>query len=284
MSSGDYSGMGRLSRSSDLELDRVVSGTGEVRPEDRPLADALSVTRLSVAPLPPAARGRHLAAMSEATSELRSASAATPMPARVARAGIMRRGWATASKLVAATMAASMSLVGLAAAEVDLPGTAAESAVDAVMDVQLPDAATRVRSLPPATEGTGSDEDRSGLDDPASGDASGADERSQGDEHSRDGRETASEASDGRSDLGSENAGTHNDAGQAQAEEASDNDGVTNGADNAAAGADNAGTNDDTGRATAEEKSAEGKETGETKSEEGRSHMPSDDDSTDGDT
>jgi hypothetical protein len=285
VNSDDYSGMGRFSRSSDLELDQLLSEAGDVSPENRHLTDALRLTRRSVAPLDPAARRRHLAVMFEAASELRSAPLeVVPAPASPTWRRGVRRSWATTLKLAAATMAASLSLVGLAAAQVDLPGTAVESAVDAVLNVQLPDVAASVRSLPTATEGTGSDEGGSGLEFPGSDAASGADPGSKGEEHSRDGRATASEASDGRSDLGSENAGTHNDAGQAQAEEASDNDGVNNGSDNGAVGADNAGTNDDQGRATAEEKSADGKEQGETKSEEGKSHKPTDDDSTDGDT
>ena len=311
MSSDDYSGMGRFSRS-DLELDQLLSGAGDVRPEDRHLVDALRLTRRSAAPLDAVTRGRHLAAMSEAANALRSAPAETvPVPTPPTRRRSMRRSRAITLKLAAATMAASLSLVGLAFASVDLPGTASENAFDAVLGAQLPDQSIDTPEAPNSGKSVSDDvqavidgtaergcEFGQSVSDAASSNSQGKDpehspcaeedptveDAATGVEHSKDGRATASEASDGRSDLGSENAGTNNDAGQAQADEASENDGVNNGADNAAAGADNAGTNDDTGRATAEEKSAEGKETGEANSEEGKSHKPSDDDSTDGDT
>jgi hypothetical protein len=309
VSSGDYSGMGRFSSSSDLELDQLLSEAGDVRPENRHLADALRLTRRSVAPLDPAARRHHLAAMSGAASELRSVPAEeVPVPTSPTWRRIMRRSWATTLKLSAATMAASLSLAGLASAQVDLPGTASESAVEAVLGLELPtpavpDAADSGKSISDdvqaVIDGTAERgcEFGQSVSDAASSNSQGsgaensscdqedssAQDAAAGEEHSRDGRATASEASDGRSDLGSENAGTHNDAGQTQAEEASDNDGVNNGSDNGAAGADNAGTNDDQGHATAEEKSAEANEQGETKSAEGKSHKPSDDDPTDGD-
>ena len=89
-------------------------------------------------------------------------------------------------------MAASLSLIGLAYAHVDLPGTAAADAIETVFGIHLPnqdapDSPTKPENHspdtdePPATEGRGNGSDNASLK--------------------------------------GENAGTHNDKGQANAEE-----------------------------------------------------------------
>jgi hypothetical protein len=284
MSSGDYEGMGRRSRATDDELEELMSGTLDATSEERELADALRLTRRAIGPPDAATRHRHLAAILDAAGQLRSTRTSpqgVTAPTVSRRSWrVVRRGWSIALKLAASAMVASLSLVGLAFAQVDLPGTAAEDAVEAVLGVDLPN-----QEHGPADASDPSDpmtDDAPEVIEEQEQEADGS--NSNGRANSNKGRARAWEASDGASDAGSENAGTHNDAGQDRADEASRNgqehrsDNASAGADNASEGAGNAGANDDKGRATAEEKSSSGKEKGETKSEEGKSHKPGDDD------
>jgi hypothetical protein len=299
VSPGDYEDMGRFSSRTDRELDGLFSEAGEATPEDRELGDALRLTRRLIAPLDPATRTRHLAAIQEAASELRAAPASEGVPdiralePRWRRA--VRRSWSMTLKVAAGAMAASLSLVGLAYAQVDLPGTAAENAIEAVLGVELPNqdapqapseehgksVSGDVHAVQDATEERGCEFGRA-VSDAASSNAKGKDpvtdpctSETAADEGVAGTAATEDDESSGpgRSDAGSENAGTHDDAGQAQADESSAT-GQEHEADNASLGSENAGTNNDEGQTTAEERSSTGKETGETHSEQGQSHKP----------
>jgi hypothetical protein len=173
-------------------------------------------------------------------------------------------------------------MAGLAYAGVDLPGTAAEKAVENVLRVELPNqarpenpgksVADEVHAVIEGTEDRGCEfgqavaaaasANRRGeapaKDDPCARDGSEPNgSRATGEERSAEGRARASEASGGASDAGADNAGTHDDFGRATAEEAKTG-GQESGSSASDAGADNAGTHDDSGRATAGEASSKG--------------------------
>lgn len=163
-------------------------------------------------------------------------------------------------KGAAGVLAASMSMMGLAYAGVDLPGQAAANAIEAVTGVELPnqnDGGENGKSVADDVKAVVESDAEKGCEfgqavaaaasQNAQGDGPGAEEactedgedsgepqgsKATGDEKSAEGRATATEKSGGASDEGADNA--------------------TTGTDRATSGADNATT----GKATAEEKSS----------------------------
>jgi hypothetical protein len=303
----DYDdGMARLGELSDGDLDRLFAGgsTGSALSDD--LEAVLGAARTALAEAPnEVARERHLALVLEAARDIASAEktrAPAPVPAPVSPwRKVMRRSLSVAFKLSVALGAGTLSMAGLAYAGIDLPGNAAEKAVEKVLGVELPNqerpenagksVADEVhaviessddrgcefgQAVAAAASANGQDESPA-KDDPCTRDDSdGANgSRATGEERSAEGRARASEASGGASDAGSDNAGTHDDFGRATAEEAS-NGGQGNGSSASDAGADNAGTPDDSGRATAEEASSSGQEKAASASAGGQANRPTD--------
>jgi hypothetical protein len=159
--------MGRFLRLPDEELSRLLAGEAGTREEALGevalLLDEVRQTYASAAP-DEATRARHIAAISEA-SQL-AADKGNPVARPVSKAhgpvdvqvselpkwrSVMDRMIATTVKLVASTVAASMSMIGLAYAGVDLPGEAAGKALEIVTHLDLPN--------------QGSEQDRSVADD-----------------------------------------------------------------------------------------------------------------------
>jgi hypothetical protein len=247
----DYEDMARLSELSDRDLDRLFSGgsTGSALSDD--LEEVLGAARTALTQAPNgAARERHLAVVWEAARDLASAEqtrAPVPLPAPVSLwRKVMSRSLSAALKLSVALGAATLSLAGLAYAGVDLPGSAAEKAVENVLRVDLPNQAQPEDAGKSVADDVhavieGSDErgcefgqavaaaasanrqdESPAKDDPCTRDDSTPNgSRATGEERSADGRARASEASGGASDAGADNAGTHDDFGRARAEEAS---------------------------------------------------------------
>jgi hypothetical protein len=281
--------MARLSELSDRDLDRLFYGgsTGSALSDD--LEAVLRAARAALAEAPnEVARERHLALVLEAARDLASAEQTrTPSPVLAPvslRRKVMRRSLSIALRLSVALGAATLSMAGLAYAGVDLPGNAAEKAVERVLRVELPNqerpenagksVADEVHAVIESTEDRGCEfgqavaaaasANRQGespaKDDPCTRDESEPNgSRATGEERSAEGRARASEASGGASDAGADNAGTHDDFGRATAEEASSK-GPGNGSSASDAGADDAGTHDDFGRTTADEALSKGQE------------------------
>jgi hypothetical protein len=291
--SGAYENeMGRFLRLSDEELSRLLAGEAGVRDEAfDEVASILEAVRETYAAASPSdeTRALHLAAISDAAQL--AADEGNPV-ARPASSGyrpvelqaselpkwrrVMQKSIGFAVKVVAATVAASMSMVGLAYAGVDLPGQAAERAFEAVTGLELPNqgsdeeksVADEVRSVVDSDlEGcergqavadaadANRQDDATTETDPC--DKAG-DGRAKGEEKSAAGRAKAAEKSGGRSESRGSDAGT---TGRATAAEKS------GGASDA--GADNAGTNDDAGQAKAGEASSTGPSTADGASEKG---------------
>ena len=295
--------MARLSELSDRDLDRLFAGgsTGSAL-SDR-LEAVLGAARTALTHAPnEVARRRHLAVVLEAARDLASveqtrAPAPVPTPESPWRK-VMRRSLSVGLRLSAALSAALLSMAGLAYAGVDLPGNAAEKAVENVLRVELPNqegpdnagksVADEVHAVIESSEDRGCEfgqavaaaasanrqDDSPDKDDPCTRDdpePNGS--RATGEERSAEGRARASEASGGRSDAGADNAGTHDDFGRATAEEASSGE-QGNGSSASDAGADNAGTHDDLGRVTADEAPTDGQEKAASASEEGKAKRP----------
>lgn len=255
----------------DDELDGVFAGVAPADSLEEVAAFMLEVkTTCSDAPREEVAT-RHIAAMVEQSRE--TAGARPLIQEEVAP--VDRTRWrkavdkmiATALKGAAGVLAASMSMMGLAFAGVDLPGQAAASALEAVTGVELPNQGENEndKSVEEDVKAVIESDMEKGCEfgqtvaaaasRNANGDASGSEEeacteadeeggepqgsKATGDEKSAAGRAKASENSGGASDAGAANA----DAG----------------ADNAAAGSDRADdgeSNASTGKATAEERSS----------------------------
>jgi hypothetical protein len=145
--------MGRFLKLGDEELARLLAGEAAVGSKAfEEVASLLTEARSTFATAPDAAtRARHIAAISEASQLLaengnpavRSVSKAHgPVGAQVSELPkwrrVMDRTVSVALKALAGTVAASLSMVGLAYAGVDLPGRAAEQAFEAVTGVELP--------------------------------------------------------------------------------------------------------------------------------------------------
>jgi hypothetical protein len=282
--------MARLRELSDRDLDRLFAAggsTGSALSDD--LEAVLGAARAALDEAPnEAARERHLAVVWVAARDLASAEqtrAPAPVPAPLSLwRKVMRRSLSVALKLSVALGAATLSMAGLAYAGVDLPGSAAENAVEKVLGVELPNqqrpenagksVADDVHAVIEGSDDRGCEfgqavaaaasanrqDESPAKDDPCTRDDSTPNgSRATGEERSADGRARASEASGGASDAGADNAGTHDDFGRATAEEAS-NGGQGNGSASSDAGADNAGAHDDFGRSRAEEASSSGQE------------------------
>jgi hypothetical protein len=298
--------MARLSELSDRDLDRLFAGgsTGSALSDD--LGTVLGAARTALTEAPnEVARERHLALVLDAARDLASAEQTrppAPNPAPVSlRRSVMRRSLPVALKLSIALGAATLSMAGLAYAGVDLPGNAAEKAVEKVLRVDLPNqgrpenagksVADEVHAVIESFEDRGCEfgqavaaaasanrqDESPAKDDPCTrDDSNGANgNRATGEERSAEGRARASEASGGASDAGADNAGTHDDFGRATAEEAS-NGGQGKGSSASNAGADNAGTHDDFGRGTAEGASSSGQEKAASASARRQANRPTD--------
>ena len=145
--------MGRFLRLSDEELARVLAGEAAIG--DEALEEAASVlieARRAFSAAPDAAtRALHMTAISETSQLLAEDRHPVSEPALSGHGQSGRRPETlrrviglTKSVLLkgsAAALAASMSMVGLAYAGVDLPGSAAEQALEAVLNVELPNQA-----------------------------------------------------------------------------------------------------------------------------------------------
>jgi hypothetical protein len=282
--------MARLSELSDRDLDRLFAGgsTGSALSDD--LRAVLGAARTALAEAPnEVARQRHLSAVLEAARDLALAEqtrAPAPVPAPVSVwRKVMHRSLSVALRLSVALGAATLSMAGLAYAGVDLPGNAAEKAVEKVLRVELPNqarpenagksVADEVHAVIESSDDRGCEfgqavaaaasanrqDESPAKDDPCTrDDSNGANgSRATGEERSAAGRARASEASGGASDAGADNAGTHDDFGRATAEEASSK-GQGNGSSASDGGADNAGDHDDFGRGTAEDASSSAQE------------------------
>ncbi len=311
-SSGYEDEMGRFLRLSDEELSRLLAGEAGVRDEALDeVASLLGEVRETFSTTAPdeATRGLHLAAISEA-SQL-AADKGTPVVRPVSKAHgsvsgqasglpkwrrVMDRTVSIALKALAGTVAASMSMVGLAYAGVDLPGQAAERALEAVTGLELPnqgpessdssvaddvkgviDSSTEEgcefgQAVADAADSNREDDATTETDPCAQADEAGDDaqgSKATGDEKSAEGRAKAGEASGGASDGSADNAGTNDDSGRSTADDAS-----TTGSSSANEDAENAGTKDDDGRTTGEESSTSGQQQGDEKSDTGQSHNP----------
>ena len=125
---------------SDEELARLLAG--EVSEGNDALEQVASLcTEIRGELVPPVVdeteRARHLTAMIIASQRSIELSA-TQRPARPKWKSMFDRPVALAMKVIASTVAASMSLMGLAYAGVDLPGRVPERAIEAVTGVELP--------------------------------------------------------------------------------------------------------------------------------------------------
>ena len=310
-SSGYEDEMGRFLRLSDEELSRLLAGEAGVRDVAfDEVASLLGEARDAFATAAPdeATRGLHLAAISEA-SHL-AADKGNPVARPVSNAygsvhgqmsglpkwrRVMDRMVSIALKGLAGTVAASMSMFGLAYAGVDLPGKATERALEAVTGMELPNQSSeesvaddvksavdsdlegceRGQAVADAADANRRDEATIETDPCAQADEAGEGRGSKatGEEKSAKGRAKASQASGGASDggaanageasggasgAGADNAGTNGDAGRATGEGAS------------STGSSNASTNDDAGRATGEGASSTGSSNASTNDDAGR--------------
>lgn len=286
--------MRRFSRLSDEQLSRLIAGEAGVRDEAfDEVAELLSEVRRNYSAATPdeATRARHIAAISEA-SQL-AADKGNPVarpvskvhgPVSVQVSGlpkwrrIMDKTIGLALKAVAGTVAASMSMIGLAYAGVDLPGQAAAQALESVTGLELPNQDSEQESsvaddvrdvvdgdaegcelgqaVADAADANRQDDATTDTDPCEQGEAQGS--KATGEEKSAEGREKASEKSKGRSESDGSDAST--DGRETAAEKSGTK---------SDSGADNAGTNDDTGRETGEQASSDGRSIGSSKSESG---------------
>lgn len=255
----------------DDELDGVFAGVAPADSLEEVAAFMLEVkTTCSDAPREEVA-SRHISAMVEQSHETAGArpfiqeQVAPAAPSRWRKA--VDKMIATALKGAAGVLAASMSMMGLAYAGLDLPGDAAANAIEAVTGVELPNqgaegadnsVAEDVKAVVEGSEAEGCEfgqEVAAAASQNAKGDGPGSEgeacteeeedggepqgSKATGDEKSAAGRAKASENSGGASDAGADNADT--------------------GANNAAAGTDHADhgeSNASAGKATAEERSS----------------------------
>ena len=289
---GAYPGEMRRPLGSDDELDRLFDGNAAAD-RTRDLALFLAdVKAAALVSMPGSKAAEQVAAISAEAARLApdlvGAGAAVAVELPLWRR-IVDKNAPRVAKAAAGVLAASMSMIGLAYAGVDLPGQAAARALEAVSGLELPnqddgEPLTGDRSVADdvkavvesdaekgcsfgqavagaaranAKGGGGSD-----TDPCAASDSEGAQgSRATGEEKSAEGRATAAEKSEGASEAGADNAG---DAG-AQGQEASDA-----GADNSTKGRTSAdehagGAGDDTPGSV---------QTGSDASAEGRAHAP----------
>jgi hypothetical protein len=281
--------MARLSKLSERDLDRLFAGRSTGSAFSDELGAAMRAARAALSEAPnEVTRRQHLASLFEAAGDLATTERTrvpAPVPApRSPWRKVMRRTVSVTLRLSVALVVALLSMAGLAYAGVDLPGNAAERAVENVLRVDLPNqrpespgksVADEVHAVIESTEDRGCEfgqavaaaasanrqDDSPAKDDPCTKAESDGENGSSatGEERSAAGRARAAEASGGASEAGADNAGTHDDFGRSRAEEASSS-GKDNGSSASDAGSDNAGTHDDFGRSRADEASSSGKE------------------------
>ena len=283
-SSGYEDEMGRFLRLSDEELSRLLAGEAGVRDEAfEQVGSLLAEVRETFATAAPdgTTRELHLAAISDAAQL--AAEKGNPVVRPVSKVhgpvgaqvsglpkwrSVMSMTKTLMLRAAAGSVAASLSMFGLAYAGVDLPGQAAEQALEAVTGVELPnqgpeesvagdvksvvesdlEGCERGQAVADAADANRDDEATTETDPCAQADDAGEARGSKatGEEKSAEGRAKASEASAGASDAGADNAAE-----------------ASGGA--SGAGADNAGTNDDDGRATGENASSTGSSNADTR-------------------
>lgn len=276
----------------DEQIERLVTG-GIVEEAHSDLAMFLADVKAQ-GRVDEATASRHLAALSHEAER----PSAQGVPPRLQQSNVqldrlwrrvMRRGIRLVAQASAAVVVLSGSMIGLAYAGVDLPGTAAENALEAVTSVELPNQTDEPTSTEngnsvsedvkgvhetmtergcefgqAVSEAAGQNrrgEGGSGVDPCTRGDEKEKPEnepqgsKATGEERSAEGRATAAEKSEGRSEAGGDNAGTKNDHGEMTSDGAPSkkDEGVTE----AGPPADVPGTNNDQGQATAEEAKGE---------------------------
>ncbi len=282
--------MGRLGRLSDREVEQLAAGRtpiGDDGLED--LAAHLRVVRAAFLAAPDEVTDAlHVAEITQTAQLLIAGGERVPAatkaigPAEQAsRLAKWRRRMevarSTAIKLAAGVAAAMLSTVGLAYAGVDLPGQAAEKALDSVLGVELPNQGGRQVEI--TSDGPDESANQTALDVWA------VISNWVGDRGCAFGQAVANAATDGEHApdcTKAEGAGSKGDEasakGRATADEASANGAST--ADQASEGRSEVGT--ETGDAASENGrshnpnsgSESGTETGDTASENGRSHNP----------
>ena len=277
----DYEDDMFTNRFSEEDIERLFSGGDFDDSSLQDLAEHLHAARASWLQAPDeASRARHLAALAEAIEARRE----TQPPAELGTERrpnwrrVIVRSRSFVLRLAAATMAGGLSLTGLAYAGVNLPGSAAEQALENVLGVELPNQGDETEEIElvqdeleteDAHEGDGPDESAADVaheiwnyistttdtgctfGQNVAAIASGGDETPDTDPCAAgsDG-ETASEARGSEatgaeaSEAGADNAGTSDDEGRAKADEAS------GGADSADSGEDDEG---DEGSSASEE-------------------------------
>jgi hypothetical protein len=271
-----YDEMGRFWKVSDIE--RVLSGdpAEDVAGEDT-VSALVEAREHLIGPPDQTTRSSHLLAMAAAIEDFAtepSESAPTPtMSRRTFGRRIMRRTWLIGSRAALAGGLLAVSSLGLAYAGVDLPGSAAEQAWQAVGlhipnqgDLGADSASDDVRAVIDGSEERGcefgqavseaasADSQKQGpSEDPCAGQEGTESKGSKatGDENSAEGRAKAAEKSDGHSESGSDNAGTNDDAGRETASEKSGGKSDTGGGNAGPGGSDDAVSSDDFGKDTA---------------------------------
>ena len=262
----------------DDELDGVYAGVAPADDLQEVAAFMLEVKATCAEAPRTEVAARHIAAMVEQAGRAEVTRPLNQRPVVVVRATwrkVMERTMSTVLKGAAGVLAASMSMMGLAYAGVDLPGEAAANAIEAVTGVDLPNQSENEKSVADDVkavvesdtekgcefgqavaaaasqnaQGDRPDEDRCADDGEGdSGEARGSSAtgteksaagRAKAAEKSAAGRSTAAEKSDGASDAGAGSGST-----------GADN--ASTGTDRASRGSDNASS----GKATAEEESS----------------------------
>ena len=235
--------MGHFLRLSDEELARLLAGETAVSNEAfDEVTSLLTEARSTFATAPDAVtRARHIAAISEASQLLANGDPAVgpvskahePVGTHALGLPMWRRAMdrtvSVGLKALAGTIAASLSMVGLAYAGVDLPGQAAEQAIEAVTGVDLPNQGPEVdtsvsddvrtvvdgdlegcelgQAVADAADANRKDEAAAGNNPCTKDESHGAQgSKATGDERSAEGRAKAAQNSDGRSESGSDAA------------------------------------------------------------------------------
>lgn len=248
--------MARIWRLSEEDIERVLAGQSPREESLDGVVGLLQDVRAHfTGPVDPRTRAHDLAVLAREASRLRDGSkepSVVRRPTSTWRQILDRTRW-VALRGAAATVAASLSMIGLAYAGVDLPGQAAEQALEAVTGLELPNqaelpehadssVADDVRAVIENSTATGCEfgqevaaaatrnaEGEIGPDeDPCTkaGAAEAEGSKATGDERSAEGRATAEEkstagqttgdeaASSGLATGGEKSGGTSGDAGE----------------------------------------------------------------------
>lgn len=232
--------MARIWRLSEEDVERVLAGKN---PRDESLDGVVGLVQDVRAhfsgPVDPRTRAHDLAVLAREASHLRDGSKepSDVRPTSTWRQILDRTRW-VAVRGAAATVAASLSMIGLAYAGVDLPGQAAEQALERVTGLELPNQGGEV---PDQAASSVADDVRDVIENST---ATGC-------EFGQEVAAAASQNAEGETGP-AEDPCTKADAAEAQGSRAT---GVEKSAE---------------GRATAEEKSAEGQTTGDEAASSGR--------------